>query len=142
MFRTVEQHRITPHFFFKMRPFFGLSCIEKWLNSTGGNDCPTCNEKATKKDIRHHYVAKLKAIDTGDRDRAIEQVDSLKKELRKIELESAQMKVIILKLDFIEISLFFRDKNWQFINEYINRIIFSFEAALGTWPKKFKYFHN
>ena len=95
-------HRISS---LKCGHFFGLSCIEKWLNSTGGNDCPTCNEKATKKDIRHHYVAKLKAIDTGDRDRAIEQVDSLKKELRKIELESAQMKVIILKLDFIEIKL-------------------------------------
>ena len=85
-------HRISS---LKCGHFFGLSCIEKWLNSTGGNDCPTCNEKATKRDIRHHYVAKLKAIDTGDRDRAIEQVDSLKKELRKVELESAQMKVIL-----------------------------------------------
>lgn len=83
-------HRISS---LKCGHFFGLSCIEKWLNSTGGNDCPTCNEKANKKDIRNHYVAKLKAIDTGDRDRAIEQVDSLKKELRKVELESAQMKV-------------------------------------------------
>ena len=86
-------HRISS---LKCGHFFGLSCIEKWLNSTGGNDCPTCNEKANKKDIRNHYVAKLKAIDTGDRDRAIEQVDSLKKELRKVELESAQMKVIII----------------------------------------------
>lgn len=55
-------HRISS---LKCGHFFGLSCIEKWLNSTGGNDCPTCNEKAAKKDIRHHYVATLKAIDTG-----------------------------------------------------------------------------
>ena len=56
-------HRISS---LKCGHFFGLSCIEKWLNSTGGNDCPTCNEKASKKDIRHHYVATLKAIDTGN----------------------------------------------------------------------------
>lgn len=83
-------HRISS---LKCGHFFGLSCIEKWLNSTGGNDCPTCNEKATKRDIRHHYVAKLKAIDTGDRDRALEQVEGLKKELRTLELEHATLKV-------------------------------------------------
>ena len=83
-------HRISS---LKCGHFFGLSCIEKWLNSTGGNDCPTCNEKATKRDIRHHYVAQLKAIDTGDKDRALAQVESLKKELRTIELEQATLKV-------------------------------------------------
>ncbi len=83
-------HRISS---LKCGHFFGLACIEKWLNSTGGNDCPTCNEKATKRDIRHHYVAKLKATDTGDRDRALEQVDKLKVELRALELEMATMKI-------------------------------------------------
>lgn len=83
-------HRISS---LKCGHFFGLACIEKWLNSTGGNDCPTCNEKATKRDIRHHYVAKLKAIDTGDRDRALEHVENLKKELRNLELEHATLKV-------------------------------------------------
>ena len=83
-------HRISS---LKCGHFFGFACIEKWLNSTGGNDCPTCNEKATKRDIRHHYVAQLKAIDTADKDRALEQVEALKKELRKIELEQATLKV-------------------------------------------------
>ena len=83
-------HRIAS---LKCGHFFGFSCIEKWLNSTGGNDCPTCNEKATKRDIRPHYIHKLIAIDTGDRDRALEQVDKLKKELRTLELEMATLKV-------------------------------------------------
>jgi E3 ubiquitin-protein ligase RFWD3 len=30
--------------------FFGLNCIDKWLKT--GHDCPNCNDKATKKDIR------------------------------------------------------------------------------------------
>ena len=93
-------HRISS---LKCGHFFGLSCIEKWLNSTGGNDCPTCNEKATKNHIRHHYVAKLKAIDTGDRDRALEQVESLKKELRTLELDHATLKVTnVLQKEEIE----------------------------------------
>jgi E3 ubiquitin-protein ligase RFWD3 len=83
-------HRISS---LKCGHFFGFSCIEKWLNSTGGNDCPTCNEKATKKDIRHHYVARLKAVDTGDRDRALDQVEALRRELRSLELEHATIKV-------------------------------------------------
>ena len=83
-------HRISS---LKCGHFFGFSCIEKWLNSTGGNDCPTCNEKATKRDIRHHYIHKLRAIDTGDRDRALEQVQKLKKELREMEMDMATVKL-------------------------------------------------
>ena len=90
--------------------FFGLSCIEKWLNSTGGNDCPTCNEKATKRDIRPHYVHKLIAIDTADRDRALEQVETLKKELRTLELEMATLKVANVTL---------REENEKLKNSYI-----------------------
>ena len=83
-------HRISS---LKCGHFFGFSCIEKWLNSTGGNDCPSCNEKANKRDIRHHYIHKLKAIDTGDRDRALEQVEKLKKELRQKEMDEATLKL-------------------------------------------------
>ena len=107
-------HRISS---LKCGHFFGLACIEKWylivifvcilyvlyrrifefrLSTTGANpDCPTCNEKAAKRDIRFHYISKLKAIDTGDRDRALEQVASLKKELRQTELENATLKMTV-----------------------------------------------
>lgn len=83
-------HRISS---LKCGHFFGLACIDKWLQSTGGNDCPTCNEKACKRDIRHHYVARLKAVDTGDRDRAIRELEALRKEFRSLSLEHATLKV-------------------------------------------------
>ena len=76
------------------RHFFGQSCIERWLR--GASSCPNCNEKAAKKDVRlchletpfsnykefncyaicfsqvrPHYVARLAALDTGERDRAL-----------------------------------------------------------------------
>ena len=69
---TVHVGRLTeiaeiliPYFFhcrissLKCGHFFGFSCIEKWLSSAGGDDCPNCNEKASKNDIRQHYVSNL-----------------------------------------------------------------------------------
>ena len=56
---------LIPYFFhcrissLKCGHFFGFSCIEKWLSSAGGDDCPNCNEKASKNDIRQHYVSNL-----------------------------------------------------------------------------------
>ena len=50
--------------------FFGAECIERWLK--GGQGCPNCNEKANKRDLRHHFIAKLTAIDTSERDRAVQ----------------------------------------------------------------------
>ena len=44
--------------------------------------------------IRHHYVSKLKAIDTAELEHAQVKVESLKKEYRQLELEHAQLKVI------------------------------------------------
>ena len=60
-------HRISS---LKCGHFFGYTCIERWLKGTGAS-CPNCNEKSTKKDIRVHYVSKLSAIDTWERDRAL-----------------------------------------------------------------------
>ena len=57
-----------------LRHFFGQSCIEKWLR--GASSCPNCNEKAARKDVRPHYVARLAALDTGERDRALAGNDS------------------------------------------------------------------
>ena len=56
--------------------FFGYSCIDKWLRGSG-NACPNCNEKNTKKDIRVHFVSKLAAIDTSERDRALNELESV-----------------------------------------------------------------
>jgi len=63
------------------------------LRTTGANDCPNCNEKATKKDIRSHYVARLKAVDTACQDRAIQELEKVKSDMRSLELEHTTLKV-------------------------------------------------
>ena len=83
------EHRISS---LKCGHFFGKGCIEKWLKSSG-DDCPNCNEKATKKDVRLHYVARLKAVDTADKDRAVKDLDRVKSEMRTLELEYNTLKV-------------------------------------------------
>ena len=83
------EHRICS---LKCGHFFGLSCIDKWLRTSGANDCPNCNEKATKKDIRTHYVARLKAVDTACQDRAIQELEKVKSDMRALELEHTTLK--------------------------------------------------
>lgn len=85
------EHRIIS---LKCGHFFGLGCIEKWLKSTtGGSDCPNCNERATRKDIRLHYVARLRAVDTAEKDRAVAELERLRAEFRGLQLEHATLKV-------------------------------------------------
>ena len=62
------------------------------MRTTGANDCPNCNEKATKKDIRTHYVARLKAVDTACQDRAIQELEKVKSNMRALELEHTTLK--------------------------------------------------
>lgn len=83
-------HRISS---LKCGHFFGFSCIEKWLKGGNSVGCPNCNEKAHKKDIRVHFVSTLKAIDTSERDRAVQQLEDVKKNFRQLELEYSALKV-------------------------------------------------
>ena len=83
------EHRISS---LKCGHFFGFSCIDKWLRGSG-NACPNCNEKNTKKDIRVHFVAKLAAIDTSERDRAINDLETTKTQLREIQLQYTELSV-------------------------------------------------
>jgi len=82
-------HRISS---LKCGHFFGYACIEKWLKGTGAS-CPNCNEKSTKKDIRVHYVSKLSAIDTGERDRALGDLEKVRGELRELQLRHTELQV-------------------------------------------------
>jgi len=82
-------HRISS---LKCGHFFGYTCIERWLKGTGAS-CPNCNEKSTKKDIRVHYVSKLSAIDTGERDRALGDLEKVKGELRELQLRHTELQV-------------------------------------------------
>ena len=82
-------HRIAS---LKCGHFFGYSCIDKWLRGSG-NACPNCNEKNTKKDIRVHFVAKLAAIDTSERDRAIQDLETTRSQLRELEMRHTELSV-------------------------------------------------
>ena len=82
-------HRIAS---LKCGHFFGYSCIEKWLRGSG-SACPNCNEKNTKKDIRVHFVAKLAAIDTSERDRALLELEKERTEMRELQLRHTELNV-------------------------------------------------
>ena len=60
---------------------------------TSGDDCPNCNEKATRRDVRLHYVARLKAVDTAEKDRAVGDLEKFKCQLRTLELDHTTLKV-------------------------------------------------
>ena len=83
------EHRIAS---LKCGHFFGYQCIEKWLKGSGSS-CPNCNEKNTKKDIRVHFVSKLAAIDTSERDRALKELETVRTELREVQLRETEVNV-------------------------------------------------
>jgi len=59
----------------------------------GASSCPNCNEKAARKDVRPHYVARLAALDTGERDRALAELEKTKVELRELQLRETELQV-------------------------------------------------
>nr|CDS27433.1 e3 ubiquitin protein ligase RFWD3 [Hymenolepis microstoma] len=73
---------------------FGKSCITKWIMSSRPKQgtCPQCNAKASLKDLRILYCKKIKAVDTTDLDRALQDLDTERKMRRKIELELSEYK--------------------------------------------------
>jgi len=83
------EHRIVS---LKCGHFFGNSCIEKWLRG-GGTSCPNCKGKSTKKDIRIHYVTKLKAIDSSEKDRALLNLEETKVELQELQLRNRDLQI-------------------------------------------------
>ena len=57
----------------------------KWLKSA--KSCPQCNDVARKKDIRVLYTKHLKALDTTERDRALQDLELAKQGKQQAELE-------------------------------------------------------
>lgn len=62
-------------------------------SGNSSNGCPNCNVKAARRDIRIHFVSRLKAIDTSERDRAVDELEKCKREKRELELEAIKLKV-------------------------------------------------
>ncbi|XP_033752324.1 E3 ubiquitin-protein ligase RFWD3-like isoform X2 [Pecten maximus] len=71
---------------------FGHSCIDKWLRGQGGK-CPQCNAKAKRQDIRLLYAKAIKALDTSERDRALQDLEKEKEARRRCEMEAAQTRL-------------------------------------------------
>ncbi|KAM7540836.1 hypothetical protein Aperf_G00000044911 [Anoplocephala perfoliata] len=71
---------------------FGKSCITRWIISSRPKQgtCPQCNAKATVKDLRILYCKKIKAEDTTDLDRALQDLEAERNLRRKAELELSE----------------------------------------------------
>ncbi|ESO95467.1 hypothetical protein LOTGIDRAFT_117114, partial [Lottia gigantea] len=87
LWTTSGSHRIVS---LKCGHLFGQSCIQKWLKGQNGK-CPQCNAKAKRMDIRVLYAKAIKALDTTERDRALEELAKERESKRKMELEKAQL---------------------------------------------------
>ncbi|XP_075228674.1 mutagen-sensitive 302 isoform X2 [Lycorma delicatula] len=75
---------------------FGNSCVERWLKSGcmgGARRCPTCNKKASIKDIRVIYARRLQAIDTSEKDRIQMELDKVKEEKSRLEIDLTRVKL-------------------------------------------------
>eukprot|EP00795_Rhopilema_esculentum_P013037 gene13037-3812_t len=94
---------------------FGKSCIERWLKGKKKTrKCPQCNCPAKREDIRNIYCKALKATDTSERDRALEELEEEKmKRMRaedecsrtRIYFEQAQIELIKLRMQLEQESI-------------------------------------
>ncbi|KAL3841397.1 hypothetical protein ACJMK2_019549 [Sinanodonta woodiana] len=71
---------------------FGQGCIEKWLRGQGGK-CPQCNAKAKRQDIRVIYAKSIKALDTAERDRVLQELEKERELRRRLEMDAAQIRM-------------------------------------------------
>lgn len=75
---------------------FGNSCVERWLKSGcmgGAKRCPSCNKRANLKDIRVIYAKKLQVLDTSEKDRIQMELDKVKEEKSRLEVDLTKMKM-------------------------------------------------
>eukprot|EP00960_Hanusia_phi_P054004 762521-Hanusia_phi.AAC.4 len=72
---------------------FGGSCIKRWLSER--KHCPTCNQAAKRRDIRTVFASNLVAVDTADKDRALEEL----KQERKLRLQAQERQDVRLRFD-------------------------------------------
>ncbi|GAB1605169.1 hypothetical protein Ahia01_000798700 [Argonauta hians] len=69
---------------------FGQSCIEKWLRGQG-EKCPQCNSRARRNDIRVIFTKNIRAVDTVERDRALQDLARCKQRNAELNLELAEL---------------------------------------------------
>ena len=92
---------------------FGRKCIDYWLDPKlkQNQRCPQCNKAAKKKDIRVLYARNLRALDTSERDRALDLLEKERLLRKKAENETIEVTIKLksvlkenerLKKEFIE----------------------------------------
>lgn len=90
---------------------FGSNCVERWLKAlpAKARSCPTCKSKATLKDLRYIFARKLVASDTSEITTLQEQINTVKAEKNKVELELEKSKIAhracLLQLDVLRKTL-------------------------------------
>lgn len=74
---------------------FGRKCIEYWLDPKlkQNQRCPQCNKAAKKKDIRVLYARNLRALDTSERDRALQLLEKERLLRQKAENETIEVSI-------------------------------------------------
>ncbi|XP_050539339.1 E3 ubiquitin-protein ligase RFWD3-like isoform X2 [Daktulosphaira vitifoliae] len=87
---------------------FGENCLQRWIKTGCNNDarrCPTCNTKASLKDIRILYAKKLVAIDTSELtaleiklEKEIREKNLMKQEVEKWKIRSESLSNDLQKL--------------------------------------------
>ncbi|CAF1026518.1 unnamed protein product [Adineta steineri] len=82
------QHRVVSTY---CGHLFGKICIEKWLRTTP--NCPQCQSRAKRRDLRRIYCRTIQAVDTSERDNAIRERDFERKTRRKLEYEKAEQQL-------------------------------------------------
>mmetsp|Transcript_55547 Transcript_55547/g.126278 ORF Transcript_55547/g.126278 Transcript_55547/m.126278 type:complete len:515 (-) Transcript_55547:363-1907(-) len=70
---------------------FGKECIERWISSS--KSCPSCNEKAIKKDIRLLYVSSVQVTDTTVIDGMKRQLEDERRKRVQAERDRTRMQI-------------------------------------------------
>eukprot|EP00117_Sycon_ciliatum_P040189 scpid19229/ scgid1768/ E3 ubiquitin-protein ligase RFWD3; RING finger and WD repeat domain-containing protein 3; RING finger protein 201 len=70
---------------------YGFSCIDRWVRSNG--TCPQCKAKSKRSEIRKLYANKISALDTTERDKAIEDLQAERRERLRVEEIAAQFQL-------------------------------------------------
>lgn len=90
---------------------FGYECVERWLKAQNSKErsCPTCKSKAAMKDIRFIYAKRLVAADTAEITSLQKQVEILKEEKNRTELQLQKSEIAhracVLQLEVLRSTL-------------------------------------
>lgn len=90
MWTSEGDHRLCS---LKCGHLFGKSCIFNWLVKQKKKCCPQCNKDASSYDIRELFATKLIAMDCSEKTRLEREIEAVREEKRKVEVELAKSRL-------------------------------------------------